>query len=420
MTAPMTRLPRWWIPLLTILVVTTGMAYTLWWPLVVRHSGIYWIEPGDIWFTIRSAHWIGWGGFSFIYSSNTALVTLPGFEILLTPIVMLSSKLGLSETAPGLLPVLKPTAWLLVGPLILGCTASALYAVDRLCRTLRLSVSRRLVLLIVEAAALWPTIALWGHAEDVLALAFVVFAFDRALHDHWTSSAWLMGAALCMQLFTVAAVPVFLGLAGTRRALPWLTRASVLPGAILLAVLIPNPHATLNALFNQPNFPTTDYPTPWVLLAPKLARHAVASGPGRVIGLVIACGIGLLATRFRRDPRTLIWLMAIALGVRCLFEAVMDPYYVAPAIALVLVVAADSPWLRFGLVSVAAAGLTELTYYRPGIWIYWSEMAAVMFMMFFFATRRTGLGARRALPPSRPLPDQLTSEPLTASISSAG
>lgn len=66
----------------------------------------------------------------------------------------------------------------------------------------------------------------------------------------------------------------------------------------------------------------------------------------------------------------------------------MTPYYVAPAIALVLVVVTSRSWSRWGVVIASASALTVLTYYRPGIWWYWLEMAAAFGLMLAVAWRR--------------------------------
>ena len=157
-----------------------------------------------------------------------------------------------------------------------------------------------------------------------------------------------------------------------------------------MAVLIPNFHASIHALFDQPNFPTVDHATPWLLLAPKLGHGAVAAGPGRIIGLILAVAVGALGVRYRADARHIVWLGALVLGLRCLFESVMDPYYVMAVVVLALVVASDLPVLRFAAVAAAGAGLTVLTYYRPEMWIYWGEMTAVMVTMLALAWRGAG------------------------------
>ena len=101
------RLP-WWVVGVSVAFVATGMAYSLWWAPVVRHQSNR-LTPGDIWYSVRTAHWIGWGSLSFVYSnSRSELITLPGFEALLTPFVVLSSALGLSES-PGSYRTPTPT-----------------------------------------------------------------------------------------------------------------------------------------------------------------------------------------------------------------------------------------------------------------------------------------------------------------------
>ena len=374
-----------WILAVTSLVILTGMAYTLWWPAVVRHHPSYWLVPGDIWGTIRAAHWVDWGGLAFIYSSNTALVTLPGFHVLLAPIVALSSHLNLSEVAPGIPGPLKPTEWLLVGPLLLACAALPMFAGDALARAFGTSKRARRALALGIGAAVWPTLVMWGHGEDVLALGFAMYAMVALLNRRLGTCGWLLGAALAMQLFTVALIPLFIAVVGRRKSAALLARAAVLPGSLLVAVLIPNFRASIHALLDQPNFPTVDHATPWLLLAPKLGHHAVAAGPGRIVGLLLCVGVGALGVRYRADARRLVWLGAVALGLRCLFESVMDPYYVMPVIVLALVAASDLPLLRFAGVAAGAAGLTVLTYFRPDMWVYWSEMTGVIVAMLVLA-----------------------------------
>jgi len=365
-----------WLLALTLMVVASGMAYTLWWPSVVRHQGWYWLAPADIWGTIRAAHWIDWGAFSYIYSSRAGLVTLPGFHVLLAPVVALSSALGLSESAPGIAPgVPKPQEWLLVGPIVLACSAMVLFAVDALARRLGGGLSRRRLLSLGAAAGLWPTVAIWGHGEDVLALGLAIYALVAILNDRLVAAGWLLGAALAMQLYVVALVPLFIGVVGFRKGAALIARGSIIPGFLLTAVLVPNFHGSIHALLDQPNFPSIDHATPWVLLAPKLAHGAVAAGPGRIVGLGLAVAGGFLAKRIRHKPVWIVWLAAVVLATRCLFESVMDPYYVMPAVVVALVAATDVGWTRFLGTCAAGAGLTVLTYFRPDMWAYWFEMA---------------------------------------------
>src|SRR5271168_1475999 len=83
---------RRWPWLATVATVVTGMAFTLWWAPVVRHHN-YFIVPGDIWGTFRSAHFIGWGDIGGIYAAGTGLISFPAFLLALAPVSMLSGAL---------------------------------------------------------------------------------------------------------------------------------------------------------------------------------------------------------------------------------------------------------------------------------------------------------------------------------------
>jgi hypothetical protein len=265
-------------------------------------------------------------------------------------------------------------------------------AADALARAFGTATWVRRVLAVGVGAAVWPTVTMWGHGEDVLALGFAMYALVALSNRRLGAAGWLLGAALAMQLFVVALVPLFIAVVGRRKFAPLMARAAFLPGCLLVAVLIPNFHASIHALFDQPNYPTVDHATPWLLLAPKLGHGAVAAGPGRIIGLLLAVAVGALGVRYRANARRIVWLGALVLGLRCLFESVMDPYYVMSVVVLALVVASALPVLRLAAVAAAGAGLTVLTYYRPEMWIYWSEMTAVMVTMLALAW--PGVGRR--------------------------
>lgn len=370
-----------WLIALSVLVVVIGMAYTLWWPPVVRHHP-YWTIPGDIWYTVRTAHWIGWGSLSYVYSNDrSALVTLPGFELLLTPVVMLGSALHLSEVAPGLIGPLRPTEWLLVGPLTMASVALPLFAFDALARRLDITTRRRRLLAAAEAAALWSTVALWGHPEDVLALGLAVYALLMMIDRRWAPAGWLLGAALAMQLLVVMLVPLLVGLVGWRKASSVLARAVVLPGFLLVVVLVPDYHAAVWVLANQPSVPAVNHATPWLALAPSLHNgQLVSGGLGRLLNVVVALGAGVLAARWRTDLWRIVWLAATVLAARSVFEAVMVPYYVVPGIALALVSGCRHS-LRWLATCLAGAGLTVMVFTQHGRWEYWGMLTALVLLV---------------------------------------
>lgn len=387
--APVVRPPRGlrtlrWPVILGLITVATGMAYSFWWAPVVRHRNYYWVVPGDIWTSFRVAHYVGWGNLSFSYSANTGLVTLPGYEVILAPIAMISSRFGLVESAPVVF-LFRPSTWLLLGPFILVTATVPLFAFDRLAHLLQVTRLRRTLLLAAAAVVLWPVTAIWGHPEDALALGLVTFSFVALLKGRMTLAGWLLGGAIAMQLFVVLLVPIMIAVAGRRRLIPFLVRASVIPGFLLVAVLVPDFHAAWHALTNQPNYPRVNHATPWVLVSPHISRYAVAAGPGRIVSLLAAAACGILATRRRRDVRWILWLAAVAMAGRCVFEAVVDPYYLAPAIVLALIVAAGNSNRRTTLAVVSGGVATVITYWHANMWVWWLEMTVPLVVMLWAA-----------------------------------
>ncbi len=125
---------RQWPVLVSVLVLVSGMLYSLLWGPVIRHHNT-WVVPGDIWSAYRSAHFIGWGSLGSVYAAGTNFVTFPGILLLFAPLALLTGGLGLAENFPFAVP--HPTAWLLLGPyeILIGC--AALFACDALAQRLR-------------------------------------------------------------------------------------------------------------------------------------------------------------------------------------------------------------------------------------------------------------------------------------------
>jgi hypothetical protein len=155
---------------------------------------------------------------------------------------------------------------------------------------------------------------------------------------------------------------------------------------------------TISAVTSQPNSPTIDHPTPWIYLAPHLARGQVAAGPFRIAAIVVACGCALLAARrWRAYPpaapwpaqmlQELLWWTALALALRSVFEPVMVAYYLWPPLAVALIAAASS-WPRLLSAGVAATVLTffsQIGWRNP--WAWWLPMIALLGLTLFLSWR---------------------------------
>jgi len=203
---------------------------------------------------------------------------------------------------------------------------------------------------------------------------------------------------VAVQPLVLIALPMLLMTAPWRRLPGFVVRAAA-PGALLLgAAAAANWSATYRAVTSQPNWPTVDKPTPW-LLVPWLVRHlgdgSVTAGPARLLGIAVACGCALLADRGWRAARAgvgwdaalladVLWWVAVAFALRVAFEPVMVQYYFWPVLAAALLAAAPS-WPRLVVTSVIAAVLTfgsqvswrgYLTWWAPVIVLLAATLAA--------------------------------------------
>ena len=62
----------------------------------------------------------------------------------------------------------------------------------------------------------------------------------------------------------------------------------------------------------------------------------VAGGPGRIVALVLACGLGFWIARHRPSLAMVIWCGAVTLSLGCVVESVMVRPLCSPGLGLVL------------------------------------------------------------------------------------
>jgi hypothetical protein len=360
---------------LTALFVVVGLAYSFLYVPIWHHHPV-WVTPPDLWATYRSAQFVSWGAMGAVYSAGSGLVTLPGIAILMAPLALIGDGLGLTIGFPQ--PVAHPTAWLLVGPVVLASVFPVLSALNDLARDLGTRPRPRRLLLVAAAGLSFPGLAQLGHPEDFLALGLALHALRRAHLGQWQRSGWLLGASLCIQPLTVLVLPLVLGLAGLRRALPYVVRAVIMPVVLAGITVAADGHAALDQLLHQPNYPTApaNHPTPWLALAPRLSRVAVAAGPGRMIALAIAVGLAAWGVRSRGRLEMVLAGALLAFAARDAFEAVMVPYYLTPALVVGVLLASRRGRLRY-LVALLASGVGAVgAFFHYGPWSYWGLMVA--------------------------------------------
>ena len=391
---------RKWPVLIAVIMLAVGMAFMLCWEPVVHHTQV-WYTGSDLWGMFRAAHYVGWGFIGGVYTPTNGVIAFPGMPVLLAPIAMLSGRLDLSESDT-LMLLAHPSAALILQPVELLLDSVVVFAVDALAERLAVPRLRRLALCIATGAIAWPIAAMWGHAEDSLAMAFLLYAVIALLDRRWNRCGWLLGIAVVFQPLAALAVPLIVGATPRGQRVALAIRSAVLSAFLVGVAFIGDPGDTFRMLVKQPTQPSVNHATPWAALAPEVPSStivaqphpspaamrgysfhrvptphslvAVAGGPGRIIDVIVALAVGLYVWRRPQYPLRFLWLVAAVLASRCFFEAVMTPYYIAPPLILGLVLAARKGRVPFLTVSIIAGVLTYFSYLHLGPWLWWAPI----------------------------------------------
>ncbi len=388
------------------LMFALGAAFMLgWMPLVYHRSG--WDTGGDLWGIFRAAHYVAWNDLGGVYTPGTGMVTLPGIAILLAPVAMIGSRFHLLESyAPIFFP--HPTVALILQPVELLLAGTVVFSADALAERLEVGRRRRIAVCVLVGVIAWPVAALWGHAEDVLAMTFAMYALDSAIVGKWSRCGWLLGFGIVMQPLVALLLPLLLGFAPSGKRILLGIRALVLSVIFVGVAFIGNPSGTYLSLVRQPTPPSVNHATPWSSLAPTVSAagtavatsiqsisqaghrmltvssstvHAgstVSGGPGRILDFVLAILLGVFVARRRPSATGLLWWALVVLASRCFFEAVMTPYYLAPPLLLGLVLASLATTRRFWMVSGITLAITVFAYWHLSPWSWWLPIVAGM------------------------------------------
>jgi hypothetical protein len=400
-------------------LIALSMASTTWWGPVLAGK-LAWFRPDDLWGTLVAAQRLAHLDLAGLYTRPTALISLPGAALILVPVVVLADAAGLPLQAHAV----HPAVWLLAGPYEMALSAVVLFAADALAERLGASRPRRALVAGAGAVALSNVSVCWGHPEDAVAVGLLLLAFLGLSVGRAGRAGWLTGAAVAVQPLVLLALPVLVVAIEPRRRPGFLARAAAPGAALLAAAAVANWTATVNAVTRQPNWPSVDHPTLWLSLAPHLPGGAVAAGPARMLAILAACGCGYAASRHTRtawspaadgtpaaggvlagrDPggcdadllRYLLWLAAVALALRSVFEPVMVAYYLWPPLALALITAPRSrPRLAAtALVATVITFVSQATWHSP--WTWWVPMLAALALALALARPEIDWQRRRA------------------------
>jgi hypothetical protein len=247
-----------------------------------------------------------------------------------------------------------------------------------------------------------PPIALYGHAEDLVALGCMLYALVAALEGRGRAAGWWLGVALAFQFLAFLAVPIALVLLKRRQWLGAIVPMIAVPLSVMIVPLVSEPRATWSQLVHQKVYDDFGFISPTWHLDP---------GVGAVIrGLValVAIPAALLLVRTLPDDRRsaanfVIWILALLFALR-VFEPELVPYFLAPALALLAISASRGTWWRL----LAACGLAVwLNWWLhdpvDGRWVLWLFLVAQLAVLAW-------LGSPRAQPsqPAPPRPNRRT------------
>jgi hypothetical protein len=376
----------------TAAMVVLVMAFSLLGHAVLHIGRASLVSPSDLWSLADSSAAILHGHLSHIYVPHGALTSPPALEIALVPIMALGQVLGLS---PHLHAAGEPLSmWFVLGPAAVVVAASVLFAIDAVARSWRMTERSRLALALVGAVGVANVAGGWGHPEDCVAVAFVVWAalrMERFGAAGAPRAALLLGVGIAFQpLALLGVAPVFarLGWRAAARLAPRL----VAPSLVVLALpLLAEAHRTLFVLVRQPFEPRYNSTTPLTHWAPALGPGLHGGGPTRLVALVVSAALAVMVCRRRHDLPTVLGLCTVAFFVRILLETEMNWYYLWPVPALCLLLALRRDPVRFTI--CAAALLVSMVFgdrrvHHLGWW--WPTLMASATLMLLCAAPPLG------------------------------
>ncbi len=342
----------------------------------------------------RHAHW------SAVYALPSQLDAPPGFEFLLAPVMVAGHALGLGTTVAegsgykAFSFILTPVATIMAG--------SVLFALDAIARWWGYSEARRLALSFVAGLGVVSAAAFWGHPEDCIALALVLWAalgVDRDGADGLKRAGWLLGVAVACQPLALLGVAPVVARFGWRE-LRGVARRLVVPSALVtLPELITSRARTLHAIVDQPYNPAGESRTPFGHFARALGHEMYSGGTLRLLATIAAVALGVLVCRRRHDLPTVLLVMALAFTIRVLLESELLGFYFFPVVAICLLLTLRSrSWSLFGMCGVVSIVCLVLGNRRADdLTLWWPAILATAIVMVGFgyaACRQSDSGSR--------------------------
>jgi hypothetical protein len=370
--------------ILTLFVTVFGTLYTAW--AIPAYYGSGWSIGIDPWVPMRAADSIARGDYVHIYSSVGGFVATPGLPILLAPIAWVGQRLHLTEGL-GPLASKRPTEWLIYGPFGYLLTLLLFWGMGRLDRDIGAEIGRKdgrgsgylVAQLSILALVFWPTSIVFAHFEEIVALAFTLFALRRLLQREYVAAAVMLGIAVAFKQWAALLIPLFIGWTPRGSRLKVIAWSVGIPGVLLVPPLLGDRQHAWNALLHAQVFPSLGRTALWVSASRPFAANGFRAGS---LAFALIAGWWL---RDRGSTRMVLAGSAVVLTARLLFEPVLFvPYLCAPLVLLVLHARARGRrgWLAIALGIVALLMFTSL---RIPQWVFWPVEIALWIPLLWVA-----------------------------------
>lgn len=297
---------------LGLATIAAGMAYTILFIPAITHRHGWWVVE-EVWPPLMAARFAANGALGYLYSADPFFVAGPLGPIVLIPVIMVGDALRLTDSYRYNVP--HPTMWLVYGPFALGLGAVLLHAARALAQRVWVDeglASREIqprhlrTQLAMVGLVLVPAGIVYGHFEDILALAFVLLGIRSILSGRFGRAALWFGLAIGMKQWAVLGLPILIAATPTGSRVRMLVRSFLLPGALMAFTLAVDWGHAAPALLNARSFPQLGHAALWV---PRSAETVMPS-PQRWGAIAIAVALGWWL-RGRTRPRLLLAAFAL-------------------------------------------------------------------------------------------------------------
>lgn len=331
-----------------------------------------WFVAGDVWVPLVPAHYVANGAFPFLYEQNR-WINLPGLPLLLAPVAFVGERLQLSESTPFLIP--HPSMWPLVAPYGIATAYFALRALRSLATTLGVRARQASLQVGIVAGGLVPVV-LYGHYEDIVAIAFLALFLRLLTRRRLLPAALALGGAILFKQWAFLCLPLLtLQTPAEQRARVLAYSAAPWAPLLALCALLDWRHVS-DALLVTQTFPRGAHHQLWVTASGPILDGTPFRAGAFVVAIVVAWWL-----RDERDPAVVVAGVAAIFTLRLLFEPVVWAYYVGPAACFAAVAEAGrgGRWQR----CVLAALLLDIWFLvHPAPVLWWAGAAVAAGLAF--------------------------------------